>query len=188
MFVALLDTCVLWPNLQRDFLLSLAVERLYRPAWSSMILAELEYEEAVKCVGRGENKDAAARRGARLVSQMRAAFADAEVSGWEALEGTYGLPDADDEHVAAAAFTAGARVIVTRNLKDFPADRLPRGIEVAAPSQFAHNVVALDPRQAWVAIETMATRSGRWGPSVSAFAILELLESRYGMVEACCLL
>src|SRR5205807_1586397 len=110
---------------QRDFLLSLAVEGFYRPVWSSVILAELEYEETLKWVGRGEHEDAAERRAARLVSRMRAAFADAEVSGWEALEGTYGLPDADDEHVVAAASTADASVIVTQNLKDFPAGRLP---------------------------------------------------------------
>jgi hypothetical protein len=71
---ALLDTGVLWPSLQRDFLLSLAVEGLYRPIRSSAILAELEYEEAAKRVRHGENEDAAVRCAARLVSQKRTAF------------------------------------------------------------------------------------------------------------------
>jgi len=51
-FAALLDTCVLWPSLQRDVLLSLAIQGIYRPVWSSAILAELEYHEAKKLVER----------------------------------------------------------------------------------------------------------------------------------------
>ena len=62
MFAALLDTSVLWPSLQRDFLLSLAIEGLYRPLWSSAILAELEYHETHKLIDRGEQLDVAARR------------------------------------------------------------------------------------------------------------------------------
>lgn len=46
---------------------------------------------------------------------MRIVFDDAEARGWEGLEGTYGLPDPDDEHVVAAAVVAGAGAIVTHN-------------------------------------------------------------------------
>lgn len=67
--------------------------------------------------------DEAEARAARLIHHMRV-FGDAEICGWEPLEGTFGLPDPDDEHVAAAAALAGAGAIVTSNLKDFPAERL----------------------------------------------------------------
>ena len=80
---------------------------------------------------------------------MRTAFDDAEVSGWEALEGTFGLPNPDDEHLVAAAVVGGAGAIVTHNAADLPADRLPAGIKVVAPAQFAADTVS-------------STRSGRW--------------------------
>ena len=106
-FTALLDTNVLWPSLQRDFLLSLAVEGLYRAVWSSAILDELRFHEAQKLRDRhGLEASVAETRAARLIQEMRDAFGDAEVAGWEPLDGTYGLPDPDDEHVVAAAHLA----------------------------------------------------------------------------------
>ena len=113
MFAALLDTSVLWPSLQRDFLLSLAIEGLYRPLWSSAILDELQFHEARKLVERGCAPDEAARQSQRLIDQMSTAFDDSSVENWEHLNGTFGLPDPDDEHVVAAALVVGAQVIVT---------------------------------------------------------------------------
>ncbi|MGB9223100.1 PIN domain-containing protein [Mycobacterium sp.] len=110
MFAALLDTSVLWPGLQRDFLLSLAVEGLYRPLWSTAILDELCYQEARKLIDRGHDPALASQRAQRLVDRMRTAFDEAIVVSWESLEGTFGLPDIDDEHVAAAALVGGADV------------------------------------------------------------------------------
>jgi len=52
MFVALLDTSVLWPSLQRDFLLSLHIQGAYRAIWSEAILDELEFQEAAKLMKR----------------------------------------------------------------------------------------------------------------------------------------
>jgi hypothetical protein len=188
-FTAALDTSVLWPSLQRDFLLSLAIEGLYRPVWSSVVLEELEFEETQKLVRRrGLAAPEAARRAQRLVRQMRTHFGDAEVHGWEPLEGTFGLPDPDDEHVVAAAVLAGAGAIVTHNLKDFPADRLPGSIEVIDAAAFALNTVSLDPTRALRAVQTISSRSGGAGPTRSVQDVLQILEGRYRMVEAADLL
>ena len=184
MFTALLDTCVLWPSLQRDVLLSLAAEGTYRPVWSGVILAELEYEQAAKLVRSGADPTAAQSRAAQLVAQMRRVFDDAEITGWEGLDGTYGLPDPDDEHVVAAAVVAGAGAIVTLNIKDFPAALLPFGLETLRPADFAANTVSLDPPRALHAIRTIAGRTGTHGPARSFTEILDLLVHRYGFDDA----
>ncbi len=142
MFAALLDTSVLWPSLQRDVLLSFDAEGLYRPVWSSAILEELEYHEAQKLCRRGVDEADARRRASGLISAMRAAFDDAEVTGSQALEGSFALPDSEDEHVVAAAVVGGAGVIVTHNTRDFPPDRIPSMIEVQTPAVFAHHTVS----------------------------------------------
>lgn len=184
MFTALLDTCTLWPGLRRDFLLSLAVEGLYRPVWSSVILAELQWHEARKLTTRGTDPTEAAERAAQLVRQMGLAFGDAAVIGWEGLEGSFGLPDPDDEHVLAAALVGGAGAIVTDNIRDFPASCLPVGIEVLTPAAFAVNTVSVSPPVALAAIGKIAARSGRHGPPWTTGMVLEILTDRYGLGEA----
>lgn len=184
MTVALLDTSVLWPSLQRDFLLSLAIEGLYRPVWSEAIIAELEFHEAAKLRKRGIASSDADSRAAHLVDRMRCAFGDAIVAGWERLEGSYGLPDPNDEHVVAAAQVAGAGAIVTANLKDFPSSHLPDGLTAISAAQFAYETVATSPIQAVTAISRIASRSGRAGPRLTENDILDILQKRYQMGEA----
>ncbi|TFB51062.1 PIN domain-containing protein [Cryobacterium tagatosivorans] len=186
MFIALLDSCVLWPSTLRDFLLSLAIEQLYRPAWSGEILAEVEDNEAAKLTSRpphlapGDARD----RATHLVSAMRTAFPDAENVGWEPLEGTFGLPDPDDEHVLAAAVLANAGAIITENWKDFPLHLVPPPIQILSAREFARDTVALSPSSALGAVRTLAVRSGRYGPKRTEDEILDILEHRYHLTEA----
>lgn len=87
MFAAILDTCVLWPSLQRDFLMSMAVEGLYRPLWSEAILEELYRHEQVKLMDRGALPAETLVRANKLLGNMRVHFDDALVIGREPLEG-----------------------------------------------------------------------------------------------------
>jgi hypothetical protein len=65
------------------------------------------------------------------------AIRDVTVTGYEHLIDQLDLPDADDRHVLAAAIQAEAEVIVTRNLRDFPADRLNAwGVQAQHPDDF----------------------------------------------------
>ena len=81
---------------------------MYRPTWSSVTLDEVEYNEAEKLQKRrGFSEAEADERASRLIEQIRRAFSDAEITDFERLEGSYGLPDPDDEHVVAAAELAG---------------------------------------------------------------------------------
>ncbi|MBA4247268.1 MAG: PIN domain-containing protein [Microbacterium sp.] len=184
--VALLDTSVLWPGVQRDFLLSLHIQGAYRAVWSEAILEELEYHEARKLVKRRVEETVAQERARGLIAQMRQHFGDSIVQGWEVLDGTFGLPDPDDEHVVAAAVVGGADVIVTENLRHFPAELVPSGIDVLSAAAFARNAVDLSPRGAIAAVDEIVDRSGRLGPQLTRDGVLEVLEGRYAMVEAVC--
>lgn len=141
MFAAVLDTSVLWPSLQRDFLLSLAAEGSYKARWSSVILDELVYHEAKKLIERGTPEHEAENAARRLIGQMSKAFDDALVTDWEPLDGTCGLPDPDDEHVVAAAVMGNAEVIVTENLKHFPDLKLPGSIRALSARDFVYDTV-----------------------------------------------
>ena len=186
MFTALLDSCVLWPSTLRDFLLSLAIEQAYTPAWSSAILDEVERNEAEKLIERGPELGGsdAAQLAAALVQQMRAMFPDAVTTGWEPLEGSFGLPDIDDEHVVAAAVLAKAGAIVTENAKDFPGNLIPPAIKILSAREFCRDTVEMNPQLALRAIREMAARSGRHGPKLDEASILDILEQRYGLKEA----
>jgi predicted nucleic acid-binding protein len=127
MLSAVLDSSVLFPNILRDVLLTLADHEFYRPRWSSAILEEVRRNVIAK-----RKVDPAAFD--RTLMLMSAAFDDAEVQDWQAHMPGLDLPDPDDRHVLAAAIAGEAQVIVTANLSDFPDIRLQR-----------HRVQALHP-------------------------------------------
>ena len=104
------------------------------------------------------------------------------VEGWEPLEGTYSLPDPDDEHVVATAVVGGAGAIVTANFRDFPPDKVPSHIQVKAPAEFALETVEIAPELALQALRQMASRYRK--PPRDVDNLLDLLAVRYGMDAA----
>lgn len=185
MYAAVLDTSVLYPSLQRDFLLSLAAEGSYRALWSSAILDELHECEQEKLTETGFTPLRARHAADHLVDTMRNAFDDAEVSDWERYVSAIELPDEDDRHVVACAIAGRADAIITSNLRHFPQERMPVSIEVMPPQTFALHNVTLDPGRARRALDGIVARSGTHGrPRRTPTEVLDVLESRYRMQEA----
>lgn len=184
MFTALLDSCVLWPSTQRDFLLSLAFEGAYRFIFSEAILMEVEVNEELKRIERGDSQEVAREKAQHLVERMRVSFQDSIVTGWEGLEGTYALPDPNDEHVLAAAIVGGAGSIVTENYRDFPEAKIPSGIQVVSARDFAFETVSMRPDLGLHAVQAMSARSGRKHAQYSPEDILDTLNKIYGMDAA----
>lgn len=94
MFPAFLDTCTLYGAYLCDSLLRLAEAGTYRPLWSADVLDELERA----LVARGLEKKAVTRR----IGEIRRAFPDAEVRGYENLVETMTC-DPKDRHVLAGS-------------------------------------------------------------------------------------
>lgn len=151
MYAALLDSCVLVPNALCDSLLRFAEAGFYRPLWSERILDEVF---GAVCAIHPEIDPTMVRR---RLDAMSAAFADADVIGWEPIAAGLDLPDPDDRHVLAAAIAGSAQSLVTFNLKDFPVEPLtPTGIEARHPDEFLLDQLDLFPS---VALEVLINQA-----------------------------
>jgi len=142
---------------------------VYRPHWSSETLEELRWH-LIATLGRSE---AAARR---RIDFMVTAFPEALVDGYEVLVPTMPTPDPNDRHVLAAAVRSASQVIVTSNLKDFPAQDLASlGIEAQSPDTFLQHQCDLDPQLSGRLIRMQAAEKTQ--PPLTGEAILDHLAS-----------
>ncbi len=168
-FAALLDACVLVPVALTDTLLRLAEYELYRPLWSARILEEAQ--RAVTAI----HPEVDPERIHRRFRQMDAAFPDASLDGWQPLQGSLELPDRDDRHVLAAAIAGRADVIVTANVRDFPAEILrDYGLEALSPDQFLLDHLDLAPGLVIRAVREQAEATRQ--PALTAGALVGILD------------
>ena len=157
--IAVLDACVLYPSPLRDFLVRAAIEELFLGRWSERIL-----DETFRSIGRHQ-PDIDPTRLRRTRSLMCAAVLDCLVEGHEDLEGAILLPDPDDRHVVAAAVKAGAGLIVTFNLRDFPDAELARhGLTALHPDLFASELFMRRPAAVVDVLRTHASSSNSGRP------------------------
>jgi hypothetical protein len=143
--------------------------------WTDVVLGEM-------LAGLSRNRpDIPPQKLDRLRVLMNAAVRDCLVSGYEPLIEGLKLPDPDDRHVLAAAIKSGAQVIVTRNLKHFPAaDLQPWDIEAKSPDAFVLNQIGIS--RASLSASSRSLTPGR-NPPEAAEDVLSQLE-RDGLVES----
>lgn len=152
MFTAYLDTCTLVPIALSDTLLRVAEKGGFRPAWSERIL------RSVRRVVLEVHPDIRPDRIDKRLDNMREFFPDAMTTGWESLVDGIRLPDPNDRHVVAGAIVARADMIVTANIKDFPAAELDRfDLHAKTPDDFLLDLMDLDPDKM---VETITEQAG----------------------------
>lgn len=134
---ATLDACVLFPTVLRDILMGVAACGGFTPVWSARILAEWQHAAARlgpdgALIASGE------------IARLRSAWPDATIPADSHLEALLDLPDAADKHVLATAITSCSDVIVTLNMRDFPARAL-QGLRAQNPDDFLMALWLQDP-------------------------------------------
>lgn len=167
-FTVIYDACVLYPAPLRDLLMHLALTGAYRARWSRQI-----HDEWTRNV-RKNRPDLTQAQLDRTVQSMNRAVPDCLVYDYEPLIHGLNLPDEDDRHVLAAAIKSGASVIVTYNLKDFPAEILKRfEIEALHPDVFLSDIWGLD--QAAVLEAVQKQRASLKNPEYTPRELLDTL-------------
>jgi hypothetical protein len=129
--VTVFDACILYPFHLRNILVQAAVDRLVEARWTDAI-----HDEWIRSLV----TDAPAIPEERLQRTRRLMN---EVLPW-AIVGAYedhipfvNLPDPNDRHVVAAAIAAGASVVLTWNIRHFPAKELKKfGLRKETPDAF----------------------------------------------------
>jgi hypothetical protein len=169
--VVLYDACVLYSAPLRDLLMHLAMTSLYQAKWTNEI-----HDEWIRNV-LANRPDLKRSQLERTQALMNRHILDCLVEGYEYLIPSLKLPDPHDRHVLAAAIHSSALIILTYNLKDFPAKSLsPYGIDAQHPDTFLPQLIDLDSDKICNAIKKL--RMGLKKPPTSASQYLKTLEKQ----------
>ena len=150
----------------------LAVEDAFRLRWTDTV-----QEEWTTALLR-DRPDLDATRLLKRRWLMDEYIIDARVTDYETLISELVLPDPNDRHVLAGAIHGGATVIVTTDLRDFPATTLaPHGIEAQHPDLFVRRLIEADADA--VIAAAAVHRAALVNPAKSPEAYLAMLESHH---------
>lgn len=148
---AVLDACVLFPASLRDILVRLSELELYDVAWSDRIL----HEATRNLVGKGLMTQ---EKADKLARQLTEVFEGSEVNPQAVTDlETVMTNDPGDRHVLATAVSGRAELIVTHNLRHFPAAACdPHGVRPMHPDEFLQILLAKAPNLVVKALTSQA--------------------------------
>jgi predicted nucleic acid-binding protein len=166
-FVVVYDASALYPNAQRDLLIRIAQAGLVQAKWTAEII------EGMACARLRRNPALDPAKLDALKSLINHSVPDCLVWGYEPLITGLKLPDPDDRHVLAAAIKSGAQVIVTANIKDFPAADLAEfTVEAKTPDDFVLDQISIDDRVVFACVQDIA--NCRASPCTAQDVLIEL--------------
>lgn len=163
------DTNVCFPISLLDLILRCDEADLHRIVWTDELLAELERV----WVEKGARSAASARK---IGDAIRAAFPDQQVSRdrYKSLIDLMPGPDPDDHVHAAAAVAVAPAIVLTMNLKDFPAEALAEhGVQVEHPDAYFTALSDAYPDDLFLVVEQMAAARRR--PSMTPAEVIGAL-------------
>ena len=170
-FTVLVDSCVLYSAPLRDLVLHLTLVGTFRIKWTERI-----HEEWIRSVLKNR-PDLKREPLERTRTLMDTHVPNALVMGYEPLIDGLTLPDPDDRHVLAAAIRCHADLILTFNLRDFPADILtPFEIEARHPDDFLLHQLSLDQAKVLTALRTQ--RESLTNPPKKSLEFLDILRQQ----------
>ena len=177
---ALLDTNVLYPAGLRDIILQTAADGFYEPKWSQGILQEW------RDIDSRRGQPSSRGNAERIQRHLQDFFFNAEVTGYEYRIDDLWLPDDNDRHVLAAAIEGHCDLIVTQNLRDFPARIVHTyDLEVVSPDEFLTLLADPDPQAFAICIRGVLEKLQN--PSYTVQEYLRLRE-RDGLAKTVALL
>jgi hypothetical protein len=160
------DANVLYGSTLRDLLLQLGVDKIVSLRWTEAV--HLEWSQALV-----RSRPDLADRVERTRGIMLDALPEALVLDYEHRVDDLDLPDPNDRHVLAAALESGAQLILTSNLRHFPAEAMPAGVAAIHPDTLLSLLLAADPAPVLAAISKVRHRMAK--PPMSPAEFLDAL-------------
>lgn len=150
-FKVVLDACVLANIAVCDLFLRLAERpRLFLPRWSTELLDETKRTH--------EKLNWPPHVSESWREAVEAAFPEAKIDDYAHLIDCL-TNDEKDRHVLAVAIRSGADIIVTFNLKDFPAEALdPWSIEACHPQDYLMTLYSMSPEIVVLKLQDIARK------------------------------